>query len=116
MTKEQKDELASAEKVLAWLQDGKDIRFGEWTQKDVDWLNSSNVRGAPALAAPGAGAVLRLGWHDAPCSAAPADGARRGSSAPTPPPQFKRASQPHPPHPPTRNTPPTPPHPPSCSS
>ncbi|EFN55221.1 hypothetical protein CHLNCDRAFT_56178 [Chlorella variabilis] len=40
LTKEQKDEQASAEKALAWLEEGKDIRFGEWTQKDVDWLNT----------------------------------------------------------------------------
>lgn len=42
MTKDQKDELASAEKTLAWLQDGKDIRFGDWTQHDVNWLNTVN--------------------------------------------------------------------------
>ncbi|KAL4439237.1 hypothetical protein ABPG77_004139 [Micractinium sp. CCAP 211/92] len=42
MTKEQKDELASAEKTLAWLQEGKDIRFGDWTAADVAWLNSVN--------------------------------------------------------------------------
>ncbi|KAL4858911.1 Obg-like ATPase 1 [Chlorella vulgaris] len=39
MTKEQKDELASAEKALAWMEEGKDIRFGDWTMKDTDWLN-----------------------------------------------------------------------------
>lgn len=26
------------------LQDGKDIRFGDWTQHDVNWLNTVNVR------------------------------------------------------------------------
>ncbi len=41
LKKEQKEELASAEKVLAWLQAGKDIRNGmdEWNLKDVDYLN-----------------------------------------------------------------------------
>jgi hypothetical protein len=49
MTKEQKDELASAEKALAWLEEGKDIRFGEWSLKDVDWLNSVQVGPPPPL-------------------------------------------------------------------
>jgi len=41
LKKEQKEELASAEKVLAWLVQGKDIRNGmdEWNLKDVDYLN-----------------------------------------------------------------------------
>jgi obg-like ATPase 1 len=41
LKKEQKEELASAEKVLAWLQAGKEIRNGmdEWNLKDVDFLN-----------------------------------------------------------------------------
>ena len=40
---EQKEELASAEKVLAWLQEGKEIRNGmdEWNLKDVDFLNAN---------------------------------------------------------------------------
>lgn len=29
------------------LQEGKDIRFGDWTAADVAWLNSVNVRGLP---------------------------------------------------------------------
>ena len=45
MTKEQKDELAAAEKVLAWLKEGKDVRFGDWSVAEVEWLNSSQVRG-----------------------------------------------------------------------
>lgn len=41
LKKEQKEELASAEKVMAWLQSGKEIRNGmeEWNLKDVDYLN-----------------------------------------------------------------------------
>jgi obg-like ATPase 1 len=41
LKKEQKEELASAEKVLAWLQAGREIRNGmdEWNLKDVDFLN-----------------------------------------------------------------------------
>jgi len=46
--KEQKEELASAEKVLAWLQSGKDVRNGmdEWTVKDVDFLNERQLLSA----------------------------------------------------------------------
>jgi obg-like ATPase 1 len=41
LKKEQKEELASAEKVLAWLESGKETRNGmdEWSLKDVDYLN-----------------------------------------------------------------------------
>lgn len=43
LKKEQKEELASAEKVLAWLQEGKEIRNGMdvWSQKDVEFLNEN---------------------------------------------------------------------------
>jgi hypothetical protein len=46
--KEQKEELASAEKVLAWLQSGKDVRNGmdEWNLKDVDFLNERQLLSA----------------------------------------------------------------------
>jgi hypothetical protein len=30
LKKEQKEELESGEKILAWLEEGKDVRFGEW--------------------------------------------------------------------------------------
>ena len=45
LKKEQKEELASAEKVLAWLQAGKEIRNGmdEWNLKDVDFLNERQL-------------------------------------------------------------------------
>jgi obg-like ATPase 1 len=39
LKKEQKDELAAAEKVLAWLQEDKDVRFGDWTVAEIEWLN-----------------------------------------------------------------------------
>ena len=48
LKKEQKEELASAEKVLAWLQSGKDVRNGmdEWNLKDVDFLNERQLLSA----------------------------------------------------------------------
>lgn len=38
--KEQKEEKEIAEKVLAWLEDGKDVRFGEWNLREVEALNT----------------------------------------------------------------------------
>lgn len=43
LNKEQKDELAAAEKAHAWLTEGNDIRFGDWTAAEVEWLNSVQV-------------------------------------------------------------------------
>lgn len=40
LKKDQKDELAAAEKVAGWLREGKDIRFGDWSAAEVDWLNN----------------------------------------------------------------------------
>jgi len=40
MKKEQKEELAAAEKVLAWLEEGKDIRFGDWSVIEIEFLNN----------------------------------------------------------------------------
>ncbi|KAL6770418.1 FAP204 [Auxenochlorella protothecoides x Auxenochlorella symbiontica] len=40
LTKEQKEEMAAAEKVLAWVQEGKDIRTGDWTAIEVEFLNN----------------------------------------------------------------------------
>ncbi|RMZ53355.1 hypothetical protein APUTEX25_004843, partial [Auxenochlorella protothecoides] len=40
LTKEQKEEMAAAEKVLAWVQEGKDIRSGDWTAIEVEFLNN----------------------------------------------------------------------------
>ena len=42
------------------MQDGKDIRFGDWTQHDVNWLNTVNVRRAGSKC--GAGSRC---WGDA---------------------------------------------------
>jgi obg-like ATPase 1 len=39
LKKEQKDELETAERLLAHLQTNTDIRFGEWSAKDVEFLN-----------------------------------------------------------------------------
>lgn len=40
MKKEQKEELAAAEKVVAWLEEGKDIRFGDWSVIEIEFLNN----------------------------------------------------------------------------
>ena len=40
LKKEQKDELVAAEKVAEWLRAGKDVRFGDWTAFEVEWLNT----------------------------------------------------------------------------
>lgn len=40
LKKEQKDDLAAAEKVADWLREGKDIRFGDWSASEIDWLNN----------------------------------------------------------------------------
>ncbi len=37
--KEQAAELAVAERVLACLEEGKDVRFGDWSAADIEWLN-----------------------------------------------------------------------------
>jgi hypothetical protein len=29
--------------VLEWLQGGKDVRFGDWSIAEVDWLNENHV-------------------------------------------------------------------------
>lgn len=46
-----KDKLESTQKVYEWLtQTGKDVRFGEWTNKDIDVLNDYNLLTAkPAI-------------------------------------------------------------------
>ncbi|KAL9657232.1 hypothetical protein ABK040_011454 [Willaertia magna] len=37
--KEKKDELASVDKALEYLRQGKEVRFGDWTGKDIELLN-----------------------------------------------------------------------------
>ncbi|KDD75506.1 DUF933 hypothetical protein [Helicosporidium sp. ATCC 50920] len=41
LTKDQKDEVASAEHVANWLEEGKDIRLGDWTAIEVEFLNAN---------------------------------------------------------------------------
>ena len=41
--KEQKEEQAIALKIQAWLEEGKDVRFGEWNAKEVDFLNTNQM-------------------------------------------------------------------------
>jgi len=37
--KEAKEEFAALEKAQAWLASGKDIRQGEWSSAEIEWLN-----------------------------------------------------------------------------
>ncbi|KAF2761546.1 hypothetical protein EJ05DRAFT_448015 [Pseudovirgaria hyperparasitica] len=37
--KKLKEEEATVEKILAWLKDGKDVRKGDWTPKEVEVIN-----------------------------------------------------------------------------
>lgn len=48
--KEQKEQMDSAARVIEWLESGKDIRFGDWNAKDVDWLNEMQlITAKPAI-------------------------------------------------------------------
>ena len=38
--KEQKEEREIAEKVLAWVEAGNDVRFGDWSLREVEALNT----------------------------------------------------------------------------
>lgn len=38
--KEQKEELAIALKIEEWLTAGKDVRFGDWSAREVEFLNT----------------------------------------------------------------------------
>lgn len=50
LSKEQKEELVICQKVLDWLQSGKDVRFGDWSVKETDWLNSNPcISGKPVV-------------------------------------------------------------------
>ncbi|KAK2079432.1 Obg-like ATPase 1 [Prototheca wickerhamii] len=40
LNKEQKEELAAAEKTLEWLKEGKDIRLGDWSIVETEFLNN----------------------------------------------------------------------------
>ncbi|CAG9461589.1 unnamed protein product [Pedinophyceae sp. YPF-701] len=39
LSKEEKENLETGARVVELLESGKDVRFGEWSQKDADWLN-----------------------------------------------------------------------------
>jgi hypothetical protein len=39
-----KDNLDIAKKALTMLQEGKEIRFGDWKEKDIPYLNTQQVR------------------------------------------------------------------------
>ena len=39
LKKEQKEDLEAGQKILEWLEQGKDIRFGDWTVREIEWLN-----------------------------------------------------------------------------
>ncbi|KAF5829420.1 P-loop containing nucleoside triphosphate hydrolase protein [Dunaliella salina] len=40
LKKEQLEEYAVCEKLKGWLEEGKDVRFGDWSSKEIDVLNS----------------------------------------------------------------------------
>ena len=39
LKKDQIEELDCCEKLKAWMEDGKDVRFGDWSAKEIDILN-----------------------------------------------------------------------------
>jgi hypothetical protein len=41
LSKEQKEEVAISEKVRDWLEAGNDVRAGEWSAREVEWLNTN---------------------------------------------------------------------------
>jgi len=48
--KDKKDKLAATDKILECLEGGKDVRFGEWNNKEIDVINEYNLLTAkPAL-------------------------------------------------------------------
>mmetsp|Transcript_40677 Transcript_40677/g.105167 ORF Transcript_40677/g.105167 Transcript_40677/m.105167 type:complete len:392 (+) Transcript_40677:149-1324(+) len=40
LKKEQKEDMEHAEKIMAMLNEGKDIRHGEWSTKEIEYLNT----------------------------------------------------------------------------
>ena len=50
LTKDQKEELAIAEKVCAWLEADKDVRHGDWSAREVEWLNTNPLISAKPVA------------------------------------------------------------------
>lgn len=41
--KKLKEEEATVDKILAWLKDGKDVRQGDWSPKEVSWAPVSST-------------------------------------------------------------------------
>lgn len=39
LKKEQKEEMEFVNRGLEWLESGKDIRLGEWSAKDIEYIN-----------------------------------------------------------------------------
>lgn len=39
--KDEKEQIEITQKVLDWLQSGKDVRFNDWNMKEVDFLNTN---------------------------------------------------------------------------
>ena len=50
LTKDQKEELAIGEKVRGWLEEDKDVRHGEWSAREVEWLNANPLISAKPVA------------------------------------------------------------------
>jgi obg-like ATPase 1 len=46
--KKLKEEEALVEKILQWLKDGKDVRKGDWSPKEVRTITSNNMQ-APSV-------------------------------------------------------------------
>ncbi|GMH38753.1 hypothetical protein BSKO_06637 [Bryopsis sp. KO-2023] len=44
--KDENEQMEMCEKFIAWLEEGKDIRFGEWSLKEIDFLNTLTLLSA----------------------------------------------------------------------
>ncbi|OMH84623.1 Obg-like ATPase 1 [Zancudomyces culisetae] len=40
--REKREEIAALKKVLEWLESGKDVRKGDWTNKEIEFINQQN--------------------------------------------------------------------------
>jgi len=61
-TKDQKEELAAADKVKEWLAAGKDVRFGEWSAREIEFLNATPMITAKPVRRRGRGRGGKKGW------------------------------------------------------
>lgn len=48
--KKKKDEFATIQKVLKWVEEGKDVRKGAWTNKEIDHINGQSLLTAKPVA------------------------------------------------------------------